>query len=265
MDKSFMKDIRYFVTEAFYNIRNAHALAKSFWIGVISMVINNITFFVIWYLFMKTTGPINGWTNTDVFAMLGVSMLIFGIVNSFFRGIVDIPQFVVKGSFDSVLLSPVNTFLKVSGASFSVTAIGDLLMGLCITMYYAVTSNLNIYAIILFFIGIILGTITFLCVRLLCSLVVFFMYDGEAVSNQLFELFLRPGLYPGAIFPTKLRIFFMTAVPALLTSAVPIDIVKQQSTLLVLTSLVITSVWLFITYTVFRLAIRRYESGNMLR
>ncbi len=265
MDRSFMKDIRYFITEAFYNIKNAHALAKSFWIGVISMVINNVTFFVIWYLFMKTTGPINGWTNTDVFAMLGVSMLIFGIVNSFFRGIVDIPQFVVKSSFDSILLSPVNTFLKVSGASFSVTAIGDLLMGLFIVIYYTVTSNLSMYALILFFIGIILGTITFLCVRLLCSLVVFFMYDGEAVSNQLFELFLRPGLYPGAIFPTKLRIFFMTAVPALLTSAVPIDIIKQQSILLVIVSLAITSTWLFFTYIVFRVAIRRYESGNMLR
>lgn len=260
-----MRNIRYFITEAFYNIKNAHALAKSFWIGVISMMVNNITFFVIWYLFMKTTGPINGWINTDVFAMLGVSMLIFGIVNSFFRGIVDIPQFVVRGSFDSVLLAPINTFLKVSGASFSVTAIGDLLMGLCIATYYAVASHLSMYTLMLFLTGIILGTITFLCIRLLCSLVVFFMYDGEAVSNQLFELFLRPGLYPGAIFPTKLRIFFMTAVPALLTSAVPIDIVKQDSVLLLLTSVVITAIWVVITYTVFRSAIRRYESGNLLR
>lgn len=260
-----MKNIRYFVYTTFYNLKNAHALAKSFWIGVISMMLNNVTFFVIWYLFMKTTGPINGWTNTDVFAMLGVSMLIFGIVNSFFRGIVDIPQFVVRGSFDSVLLSPVNTFIKTAGASFSITAIGDFLMGLGIAVYYVFISKFDLMTVALFFIGIIFGSITFLCVRLLCSLVVFFMYDGEAISNQLFELFLRPGLYPGAIFPTKLRIFFMTIVPALLTSAVPIDIVKQDSILLLFTSFVINSIWVFITYAVFRSAVRRYESGNLLR
>ena len=76
------------------------------------MMLNNLTFFIIWLLFMQATGPINGWTGMDVFGMLGVALIAFGVTHSFFYGLVDLPQFVVRGTFDSTLLSPVNAFIK---------------------------------------------------------------------------------------------------------------------------------------------------------
>ena len=110
---SMKKDITYFIAQTKANLRNAHALTRSFWIGVFSMILNNLTFFIIWFLFMKATGPINGWTSVDVFGMLGVSMLCFGVCNSFFHGTRELPEFVMRGSFDSILLAPVNSFLNL--------------------------------------------------------------------------------------------------------------------------------------------------------
>lgn len=260
-----MKTLKYFFAQSKYNLKNAHALTGSFWIGVLSMVINNLTFFVIWFLFMKATGPINGWTTLDVFGMLGISMVAYGIAQGLFYGLVDLPQMVLRGSFDNVLLSPVNSFFKLAGSSFSVTAFGDLLEGVVVVILYGILSHLTWLGWLMFIFAIFLGCVVFICIRLLCSLVVFFIHDGEVVSTQLFEIFLRPGLYPGSIFPNKLKIFFMTVIPALLTSAAPIDVVKSQSIYFVFFGVLLTLIWFSITFLMFKFAIRRYESGNYLR
>ena len=112
---------------------------------------------------------------------------------------------------------------------------------------------------------ILLGCIIFICIRFLYSLVTFFIYDGEIISQQLFEIFLRPGLYPGGIFPNGIKIFFMTVIPALLTSAVPIDAIKTGSIYIVIISLLITVFWVIFTLIVYKIAVKRYESGNFLR
>lgn len=257
--------LAFFLAQSKYNLKNAYALTRSFWVGVISMMLNNVTFFIIWLLFMKATGPINGWTSLDVFGMLGVSLIIYGIVNSFFRGIADLPEFVVKGTFDSVLLSPVNTFFKLSGASFAVSAYGDLIQGILVTALYGMLAQFSLSTWLLYLFGIVLGSVVFICFRLLCSLVVFFVHDGEVIASQLFELFLRPSLYPGAVFPDTLKLFFMTIIPTLLTSAVPVDIAKSHSISLLLFSLGGTVIWVLLTTIVFKISIRRYESGNLLR
>ncbi len=259
------RDIIFFIAQTKINLKNAYALRSSFWIGVVSMVLNNVSFFVIWLFFMKATGPINGWTSMDVFGMLGVSMMCFGITHGFFYGVVDLPKLVLRGSFDSVLLSPVGSLFKLAGSSFSVIAYGDLLMGTVVAIFYGVYMNFSLYLWALYLFAILLGSIVFICIRLICSSVVFFLHDAEVVSTQLFELFLRPGLYPGSIFPNKLKLFFMTIIPALVTSAVPIDIVKYRSFNLIIFAVLITLFWFFIATVFFKISVRRYESGNFLR
>jgi ABC-type uncharacterized transport system permease subunit len=259
------KDILYFIAQTKLNIKNAYALKNSFYIGVFSMMLNNVAFFLIWLLFMKATGPINGWTSIDVFGMLGVSMFCYGVTYGFFYGVIDLPQFVVKSSFDSVLIAPVGSFVKLSGASFSITALGDLAMGMLVMAFYIIYMKFSIFSIILFFFSVLCGAIIFLCIRLICSLVVFFIHDGEVISNNMFEIFLRPGLYPGSIFPDKLKLFCMTILPSLITSATPIDVIKSKSFSYFLFALLVTFVWVCITYFIFKFSIKRYESGNFLR
>ncbi len=266
MDDFFMKkDIIYFIAQTKSNIKNAHALKKSFWIGIFGMMLNNVSFFVIWLYFIRATGPINGWSSIDVFGMLGVAMVAYGVTYGFFYGIIELPQSVLRGSFDTVLLSPISSFLKLAGSGFSVTAYGDLLIGIGVMIFYGIYLHFSFFSWFLFLCSVICGCIVFISIRLLCSLVVFFIHDGEVVSTQLFELFLRPSLYPGAIFPNKLKIFCMTILPTLITSAASIDTVKHNSFFLVLFSLLVAVVWVFLTSFVFKISLRRYESGNFLR
>src|SRR3989338_171736 len=166
MDKH-MNALRYFIAQSKYNLKNAHALSHSFWIGVVSMMVNNLTFFIVWLLFMKATGPINGWTSLDVFGMIGISMLTYGFSHAFFYGINDLPQSVARGTFDFVLLSPTNLFLKLSGSSFLVTAYGDLIKGIVTSVVYGILMHFSFFSWILFSVGILIGCILHTCIRLL--------------------------------------------------------------------------------------------------
>jgi ABC-2 type transport system permease protein len=259
------KDFLFFIAQTKTNIKNAHALRGSFWIGIFSMVLNNVAFFVIWLLFMHATGPINGWNGMDVFGMLGVSMICYGITFGLFHGVVELPNMVVRGSFDSVLLAPVGSFVKLSGSSFLITAYGDLLIGAFTSVFYGFYVHFSLYSWLMFLLAIICGCVVFVCIRLLASLVVFFIHDEDAIPMQIFEIFLRPSLYPGAIFPDKLKIFCMTVVPTLITSSVPIDVVKLDSFILMFFSILVTFTWVCITYLIYTLSVKRYESGNFLR
>lgn len=259
------RDIKFFIAMSVANLRNAYVLRTSFWIGVVSMVLNNLTFFAIWLLFMNATGPINGWTSVDVIGMIGVSTFCFGVCHSFFYGVKELPEFVVKGTFDSVLLAPVSSFVKLAGLSFSVTAYGDLLMGISIMIFYGFYLKFTLVVWLLFIMAALSGCVIFICFRLLISLIVFFVYDGELLSTQMMDIFMRPGLYPGGIFPYKLKVFLLTAIPILITSAMPIDIIKSESITLLIASICVAGIWVIITKIMYQFAIKRYESGNMLR
>jgi ABC-2 type transport system permease protein len=82
--KKLLNEIVFFFFQWKQNIRNQQALRTSFLLQVAGMFINNIAFFVIWIMFSKTIGVINGWGAMQTFGMLCVSMLTFGIVHSLF-------------------------------------------------------------------------------------------------------------------------------------------------------------------------------------
>ncbi len=259
------KDIIYFLTLFKFNLKNASVLRVSFWISIFGMILNNTAFFVIWYLFSTATGPINGWTSFDIFGMLAVSMFIFGITNGLFYGVVDLPETVVRGKFDTVLLSPRSILIRLSGMSFSITALGDLLMGLSVIIWYGMISNFDLISWVIFVFIILLGSIIFLCIRILASLIVFYVHDGELISRQIFEIFLRPGLYPGSMFTNKMKIFFMTVIPTLITSSVSVDFMKTGEIWMLTLASFSTLFWVSFTYILFKKSIKRYESGNFLR
>lgn len=259
------KDIIYFFNLFKFNLKNAFALKGSFFISVFSMMLNNSTFFIIWYLFSSATGPINGWTSFDIFGMLGVAMLCFGITHGFFYGTVDLPEIVTRGKFDTVLLSPRSILSRLSGMSFSIIALGDILLGLIIVIWYGLINSFNFNSWIIYIFIILLGSIIFLCIRILVGLIVFYVYDGELISGQVFEIFLRPGLYPGSMFTHKMKIIFMTVIPVLITSSVGIDFLKTRESWILYLAILSTLFWTSITYLLFKKSIKRYESGNFLR
>ncbi len=259
------KDLYFFYKNLILNFKNAKALNSSFYLSLIGMVLNNSAFFVIWYFLLYTTGPINGWDTVDVFVMLGISMFCFGVTMSFFNGINELPKYILNGKFDSVLLSPRNIILRLSGMSLSTTAISDLIMGFVLIVYYLFVKNFSLEQIVGFIFFILCGVVVFFCIKLLTVTLSFYIHDGESIGTQIFDIFLRPGLYPGSMFTNNMKIFFITIIPILITSAIPIEYIKSPNSQIILITLVSTIFWVLFTIYIFNKSIKKYESGNFLR
>ena len=101
------------------NFKNEKELKSSFIISVIGMTINNMAFLILWYYFGETIGELNGWAPMDVFGLYGFSTTCYGIVESLFSGIFNIPNYISSGNFDKYLLTPKNILLKVSTSKLS--------------------------------------------------------------------------------------------------------------------------------------------------
>lgn len=259
------KDLYFFYKNLILNFKNAKALTGSFYWSLIGMILNNSSFFFIWYFLLDTTGPINRWDSLDVFAMMGIAMFTFGITHSFFYGTCELPSYILRGTFDSVLLSPRNLIIRLSGMNFSITALGDLLIGTFFILYYPIIKGFSFGQLAGFLFFVLCGVIVFFCVNLLTGIISFYVQDGEAIVMQVFDIFLRPGLYPGSMFTNNLKIFFITVVPALITSTVPIEYIKNPTSIIVSITVISTVCWVCITMFLFKKSIKRYESGNFLR
>ncbi len=61
------------------------------------------------------------------------------------------------------------------------------------------------------------------------------------------------------------QLYQKTVVPALITSAVPIDAIKGNSLHMLLFSAGVTLFWMYITHRAYKFSVKRYESGNLLR
>ena len=144
-----MKNIKFALLNIKKNFKNEKELKSSFIISIVGMLINDVSFLILWYYFGKKLGVVNGWGPMDIFGLYGFATTAFGIVVSMFLGMIEIPNYISSGSFDKYLLTPKNILLKVSTSKISVSAFGDLLFGIICFTIFAFSRRLTILKLLL--------------------------------------------------------------------------------------------------------------------
>lgn len=245
------------------NFKNEKELKSSFIISVIGMAINNMAFIVIWYYFGKSVGEINGWEAIDVFGLYAFSGISYGIVSSFFYGILNIPSYIASGNFDKYLLTPKNILMKVSTSAISTSAIGDLLFGIICFVLFAFWTKLSLIQLLLSILLMILSSVVFYSLLLVCMSVSFYLMDGHNVSQGLVGMAVGTSMYHGGAFTGLLRVIFIYVMPSLLLGAVPVEIVKSISLSNLLVMIALTIFWLMFSILFFYKSLKKYESNNL--
>jgi ABC-2 type transport system permease protein len=168
---------------------------------------------------------LKGWTLGQVAFIYGLAELAFGIMDMVFSGF-DPGTFGMKvrrGSFDQILLRPVNITLQIFGSQFVLRRIGKIIVGIGIFTYALQLVEISwnpikiylvatmIFSQILFFGGLFIigATITFWTVE----------------SIEVINIFTYGGIYmishPMHIYPNYLRKFFTFIVPAIFLNYYP--------------------------------------------
>lgn len=206
-------------------IRSQLQYPTSFILDVLSSALTLGFFFVAFALTFTRFDQIGGWTLGEVALIWGLTEFSFGTMDLLFSGF-DYDAFgpmVRKGTFDQLLLRPVNITLQVLGSRFVLRRLGKMLEGLVIFLFGLSQIDVNwsflrvIYIPILslsqvLFFGslfIIGAASTFWTMERLEILNIFTYGSSEIMS------------FPMHIFPRALRMVFTFVVPAIFLSYFP--------------------------------------------
>jgi ABC-2 type transport system permease protein len=197
----------------------------SFWVDVIGTGIALSTFFGSLALILQRFGDLGGWHLGEIAFLFGLLEMSFGLMDMIFAGF-DPQNFgrrVRRGTFDQLLLRPVNITLQVLGDDFILRRLGRIAQGLVI---FAIALNLTgiqwtagkllylplvVVGIVAFFGGLYIvgATITFWTVESIEVMNIFTYGSSELIS------------YPMHIYPDWLRSFFTWIIPAALLNYYP--------------------------------------------
>lgn len=242
----------------------ATKLRGAFSLQVIGMVINNIGLLVAWWFLFDRFGTINGWSGVDLIGVQGVNMLVFGIAVIFSTGLYELPRYVDQGTFDTFITKPAGLLPQIASSAIEISTLGDILLGCGLVVWYAITVHAAILTILLFLVTLVIGVMLMWCFTLMPFLLAFYMFDSEKVSRNIAFFYLDTGLYPSGVLNGGLRTFLLTVFPGLFIGAVPLNVLRGIGWENILVGLVVAAVWLGVSLKLFRGAVRKYESANLI-
>lgn len=208
-----MKEIYFALYAIKKNVQSSAELRTSFLMNIVGMGINNTAFIILWGFFVSSVGIIGGWTVADIIGLQGFTALCYGIVFSAAAGIRKLADYTASGAFDRFMLSPKNLLVRVATASFSVSALGDIVFGVVCLGIFVFLIHATIYQILLIILLAIISTIVFLSAAIAIYSTSFFFEDASSVTGSLFELFFTPSLFHGWLSKGELRWWAPGALP----------------------------------------------------
>lgn len=199
-------------------IRSQLQYRLAFLMETTSTMLMLFLYFVSIALVMQRFGSIGGWTVGEIAFLIGMVEIAFGSMDLIFSGF-DPQRFgqsVRVGTFDQILLRPVNVTIQVLGSEFQVRRIGRIIQGMAVlgiaiwltgidwTVGKIIYLPLVIASLVCFFGGLFVigATISFWTIDSVEAMNIL-TYGGNEMAS-----------YPAHIYPNWLRRFFTYVVPA---------------------------------------------------
>ena len=242
-----------------FNLAAGMEYRASFITQVLGMVLNNASFIVFWLILFEQLGDIRGYGFREVMFLWALSAAGYGLAGVFLGNAGGISRAIMLGELDVYLLQPKPVLPSLLASRMSVSAWGDILYGVVL---YAVTQPVAVGQAALFLLFSVLFCLVLTAVRVLYHSLTFFLGNAEEFAGTASELVLSFALYPGSIFEGPSTLVLHSLVPAALVAWIPIGLFQSFSwgrlaALLGADALVVGAAVLL-----FRLGLRRYESGN---
>ncbi len=206
-------------------LRSQLQFPVSFIFDVITQGINSIFYFLAVLLVFQRFKSIGGWSLGEIAFLWGMVEMSFGLMDMLFSGFDPdgFSAYIQMGTFDQLLLRPINITLQVLGSKFIIRRLGRLIQGMVIfgiglavnPIHWTALKLLYLPVIfvcqVLFFGGLFIAgsTLTFWTIQPIEAINIL-TYGGSEMTA-----------YPMSIYPDWLRYFFTFIVPALFLNYAP--------------------------------------------
>jgi ABC-2 type transport system permease protein len=256
-----VKSARLAVAYFRHNLMSAMEYRFAFALQAVGMILNDVMLLFFWWVVFTRLPSLRGWDLSGVLTLYAIVAFSVGLATIVCGNATRLPTLIATGNLDYYLALPAEPLTHLLVSRMDLSAWGDLIFGLIV--YVLVTPDCLLKLPLFLFLGT-LAAIIFVSFAVILGSLAFFMGNAQELAQQGWNAMLTFGLYPVDIFPLAVRVVLYTIIPAAFVSTVPAQLLTAfqwptLTALVLFTAGIAAAAWL-----VFRLGLRRYESGNLV-
>lgn len=256
-----MTELRFVLAYVRANLSVALEYRFAFWGNVLSMFLNDMMWVGFWVIFFSRFPAVRGYDLRDVMTIWAVAALGFGIAAGIFGNCHQYAALIAEGRLDFYLLLPRPVMLHVLVSRMSITAWGDAAFGL---LLYAVVVRPTPLELAGFLVVALAAGAIMASYLSLANALAFWFGQAEGLAYQLMNALLVFSTYPTTLFSGLVRVVLFTAMPAGFIAYVPVRFLREWEPWQLGVMIVAAAAFTGLAVGVFRLGLRRYESGNLV-
>ena len=243
------------------NLLSAMEYRVPFIMQIGGMMLNNVIYFAFWVLFFDRFEEVQGWTLRDMMLLFAIVATGLGLAMMLFGNCRSIAKIVAAGDLDRYLALPRPVLLHVIASHTSIPSVGDFVFGL---IWFVLAGDVTVAHGLRFLLAVVLSACTFTASLVLANSLVFWLRRSELLADHFLNAMITFSLYPGTLFDGAARLFLFTLVPAGLTGALPVEMLRDFNVATLGWLCAGTAVLAAFALLAFQVGLRRYESGSAI-
>jgi ABC-2 type transport system permease protein len=256
---SIPNDLRFAAALIGTNLKASFAQRGAFLLQATLMLLNNIIFFAIWWIFFDRFDEVRGWRIGDVMALYGVVACAFGCSVVLAGGVRELARVIADGELDVFLTQPKPALLHAVGSHTFAAGWGDLASGIFFLCASGVVAPTQLPVAI---VAVALSTIVFLSSGIIIHSATFWVGRMDSLARQVWEFLLTFSMYPQPLFTGPLRLLLFSLVPAGFVGYLPVSLLRDFSLVGLAAAIAGAVVYGSLAVWVFGRGLRRYSSGS---
>jgi len=239
-------------------IRTSLMDRTNFILNSAGMVLNDIFFLILWYMFFAGFKQVGGWGLHDVARLLGIIMLVVAISGVFFGGYRDMAATILRGEIDALLTQPKAILPRLLARESIATAWGDLVMGIWMLITFGGLGWSDIPAVLL---ALVCGTIIYVASAVAYASLAFWFTGARSFARDLTDFMLLFSSYPGSIYSGMTKVIAYSLLPAGFIVLTPVAFLRDPSGAGFAIIAASTGTYAVLAAGAFHLGMRRYRRG----
>lgn len=243
------------------NLKKEWKYKASFFMQIVMMMLNDLFFIIQWYIVFQLVDNIGGYGFNETMLLWAVASGGFGVSHALFAGAWNIKDIVYEGKLDVFLTQPKNTLINVCCSSTQVSGLGDILYSFVVLAIIGAPW----YWYLLIIPAIICSGLIYVASYVVYATLCFYVKRGDAVAKSVEGTINKAGNYPPIIFNTFVKAIFFTLIPTFFYTFVPAQyLFLTPSVWWILIMLGVTAIWVILAFVLFKLGLKKYNSGNLM-
>ncbi len=239
---------------------DALANRRSFWVQVLVMAVNDVTWVIFWALFFNAVGNVRGWDRGDVLMLFAILLTASGIALGLIGNARKLGQMAADGEIDAALALPIDPLAYLLARRVDTVLLGDLAMGPLLFIY---ASDRSLASFAVYIGGALCGSIVLVGFLVSVSSLTLFVGGRGEQADLGFQAILIMASYPLDIFGGPTKVVLFTLIPAAFVTGLPASLLRDFDAVTALEVVGAAVFFALLGITLFRLGLRRYASGAL--